>query len=442
MASSHPTGHPHHRASVPWNRIMRLAVILVLIAVAAPHIVPGVEHQLAWLCERLAPVAVMCLVAGLLAFILDPMVTWIATMSVGSWRIPRWVGIVVTYVGLTAVLCVAGGAVVPRITEQVKELHQKLPTIREAVATRFVQVAEWYGALPPQVKEQMEALQNTAQEKGGDALRTFFVALLGVLGWMAKGLIIIVLSIYFLIDKDFIQKSCLQLVPEAARQDTVSVVGDVLHVVRAYLRGQIVVIGFVAVAVTLVLVFIGMPYALTVGTVAGILEVIPYFGAFAGAVPAMLWSLITQPWTTTLFLFIFFIIINQFEGHVVIPLVMGHNLEMRPFVVLLSLLVGVELGGIVGLIVAVPVCRILQVFIEHGVRLYREYRVFKAASERGTHHGGATAPVEGAPEISPFFEALHEVSREAAAGEKEVRSGTGAESVTLPAAKSEAESAG
>ena len=65
-------------------------------------------------------------------------------------------------------------------------------------------------------------------------------------------------------------------------------------------------------------------------------------------------------------------VINQVEGHVVIPLVMGHELEMRPIVVLLSLLVGAELYGIVGLIVAVPVCRILQVLIEHGMRLYRE----------------------------------------------------------------------
>jgi hypothetical protein len=92
----------------------------------------------------------------------------------------------------------------------------------------------------------------------------------------------------------------------------------------------------------------------------------------------------------------FFITINQVEGHVVIPLVMGANLEMRPLTVLLSLLVGHSLGGIVGLIVAVPVCRILQVFVEHGVQIYKDLRGLNAALKESDAARGART--EGAVE--------------------------------------------
>ena len=187
-------------------------------------------------------------------------------------------------------------------------------------------------------------------------------------------MIILVLSIYILLDKDGLREGLLSVVPVPARAETLSVVGDALKVLRAYLRGQIVVIGFVAVAVTVALLTAGMPYALTVGVLAGILEVIPYFGAVVGAIPGVLYSFAVHGAGGGVAMIAFFVVINQLEGHVVIPLVMGANLEMRPFVVLLSLLVGAELGGIVGLIVAVPVCRIFQVFGEHAIKIYRDLR--------------------------------------------------------------------
>lgn len=345
-----------HRPPFPWRRVVIGLGVLVGL------------YAMAWLFERLHQVIIMLVVAGLIALVLDPLVLTLQR------RVRRWHAIVVVYLGFVALLSVGSFFIVPRIVEQLQSLQESAPRIQQYVHEYTDQVNTYLERVPPQAAEQLHKVQTSLSEWTNAMLRTFFAVLVAGLGWMGKGMIILVLSIYILLDKDGLREGLLSLVPVPARAETVSVVGDAFKVLRAYLRGQIVVIGFVAVAVTVVLLCAGMPYALTVGVIAGILEVIPYFGAVVGAIPGVLYTFAVHGPGWGLAMVGFFVAINQIEGHVVIPLVMGANLEMRPFVVLLSLLVGAELGGIVGLIVAVPVCRILQVFIEHAVKIYRDLR--------------------------------------------------------------------
>lgn len=365
-----------HRPPFPWRN-----VLIGLGAAAALYVA-------AWLYERLHQVFIMLVVAGLIALVLDPLVVNLQR------RMRRWQAIVLVYVGFVALLSVGSFFIVPRIVEQLQSLQESAPRIEQSIHAYTDQVNTYIERVPPQAVEQLHKVQTSLNEWTNAMLRTFFAVLIAGLGWIGKGMIILVLSIYILLDKDGLREGLLSLVPAPARAETVSVVGDALKVLRAYLRGQIVVIGFVAVAVTVALLIARMPYALTVGVLAGILEVIPYFGAVVGAIPGVLYTFAVHGPGWGLAMVVFFVIINQIEGHVVIPLVMGANLEMRPFVVLLSLLVGAELGGIVGLIVAVPVCRILQVFIEHAIQIYRDLRGMAAVE--------AEAAAEAALSTSPL----------------------------------------
>lgn len=345
-----------HRPPFPWRNV------LIGLGVGA-----GL-YAATWLYERLHQVFIMLVVAGLIALVLDPLVQALQR------RMRRWHAVVVVYLGFVALLSIGGLIVIPRIVGQLQQLQESAPRIERSIHEYTDQVNTYIERVPPQAAEQLHKVQTSLNEWTNAMLRTFFTVLVAGLGWAGKGMIILVLSIYILLDKDGLREGLLSVVPVPARAETVSVLGDALKVLRAYLRGQIVVIGFVAVAVTIALWLADMPYALTIGVLAGILEVIPYFGAVVGAIPGVLYTFAVHGPGWGLAMVGFFVIINQLEGHVVIPLVMGANLEMRPFVVLLSLLVGAELGGIVGLIVAVPVCRILQVFIEHAIQIYRDLR--------------------------------------------------------------------
>lgn len=344
------------RPPFPWARVMiAVAIVCGLLA-------------LNWLFVHLGTLLVMLAVAALLAFILDPLV------MVLQRRMPRWVGVVVTYLGFVIVFTLLAMSVLPTIFQQLQNLQHNFPRLESVFHDYTDRFNTYLEGLPDQAREQIENVQTTLSESGHAMLRTLFTVMVAALGWVGKGVIILVLSIYLLLDKERVRDGLLGLVPAGARADTVSVMGDVLHVIRAYLRGQIVVIGFVAFMVTAILIWFHFPYALTVGTLAGILEVIPYFGAVAGAVPAVIFAFVHDGVGWGVVMIAFFVALNQCEGHIVIPAVMSKNLEMRPLAVLLALLVGAELGGIVGLIVAVPVARILQVFVEHGIRIYKGMR--------------------------------------------------------------------
>jgi predicted PurR-regulated permease PerM len=375
-------GEPLHivieRAPFPWRKIF------IALAVVAGLYLLGVA------LERLHEVVIMLVVAGLVAFILEPLV-----MALEK-KMPRWSAIAVSYLGLILLLSLAALQIIPKIVEQVGQLTQNMPRIQAQIHEYTDRVNAYRDKIPEQLRDQIQGAQNSLQGWSKEMLAAFGAVMLAGLGWMGKGMIILVLSIYLLLDKDRIRDGLLALVPIPARAETLSVVGDVLVVLRSYLRGQIVVIGFVAVSVTAALLLLEMPYALTVGCLAGFLEIIPYFGAVVGAIPGVLYAFFVKGMGWGIGMICFFITINQVEGHVVIPLVMGANLEMRPLTVLLSLLVGHSLGGIVGLIVAVPVCRILQVFVEHGVQIYKDLRGLNAALKESDAARGART--EGAVE--------------------------------------------
>jgi predicted PurR-regulated permease PerM len=375
----------------PWWWFKLRNALIALLCLAALY----------WVVDRLGTVIIMVVIASLVAFILDPMVNWL------SHRMPRGAAIAIAYLGVIAVVAVILLLGVPAIIRQIQALDANLPAIRADIQQRVDDINTRYSELPDQLREQLTNLGNSLSETGKKTLQTFFATAVGIFGWMAKGVIMLVLSIYLLMDKRQLCEGILSLVPQEAKAETIAIVAESLEVLRAYLRGQIVVIGFVAVCVTVFLFFVGMPYALTIGTVAGILEVIPYFGAVAGAVPAVLWAFAFKgSMGLGLMTIGFFVALNQCEGHIVIPLVMGRELEMRPLAVLLSLLVGVELGGIVGLIVAVPVARILQVFVEHGIKLYRESR--RLAEENAGPDEVVHVEVDVTPKAAPLTTRISE----------------------------------
>src|SRR5439155_1228034 len=148
---------------------------------------------------------------------------------------------------------------------------------------------------------------------------------------------------------------------------------EIAAALGGYLRAQAAVILFVAVSVTVVLLLFGIPHAMFIGIGAGILEVIPYFGAFAGAIPAVALGF-SKSWVHGVGLIGAFVAINQIEGHAVLPMVVGHQLEMRPLWILLALLAGHFLFGVPGMILAVPVVSILRIIIPRVYKLYRGLR--------------------------------------------------------------------
>jgi predicted PurR-regulated permease PerM len=334
-----------------------------------------------FLLIRLHELVTMLLVAGVLAFILDGLVERL------SRSMPRALAIGLVYLGLVAVLTLAGAFLFPRIAEQARLFVQELPQYAQRMKGFALRVTDWYGVTPEQLQRWLDAGLRQAQAGLRAATGQAEHLLLALFGGVVKAVLSLVISVYLMTDRDALKEQFLRLFPADLRPEVRQTLSELAVIFSRYLRGQLVVVLFVFAAVTGGLLAFHIPYAFFIGCMAGVLEIIPYFGALAGALPAVTLGFMKSPGIGVA-LIVFFVLINQIEGHVVIPWVMGRHLELRPLTILLALIAGERLGGIVGMIVAVPVVALMRVLLPHLRQHYQQFRL----RERGVWSPGENVP--------------------------------------------------
>ena len=158
------------------------------------------------------------------------------------------------------------------------------------------------------------------------------------------------------------------------------ILADIDSVIGGFVRGQLIVAAVIGVLATAALLLLHVPYAVLIGVWAGIADVIPYVGPFAGAIPAALVALFTNGWPNTVAVVIAFTIINQFEGHVLGPRIVGSTVKLTPLAVIFALLIGAHVFGFLGLLIAVPIAGIIRVLL---VRLFPDDEITNAEIRPG-----------------------------------------------------------
>lgn len=172
-------------------------------------------------------------------------------------------------------------------------------------------------------------------------------------------------AFYLLKDWVLIKKAAWNITPDKVRRQGASFMRDIEKSLGSYIRGQVLVCFIIGVLSTILLWFIHVKYSLLLGIIIGITNVIPYFGPIIGAIPAILIAAATSTkqviWVAVIVFGLQFV-----EGNILSPLIVGKSLHMHPLLIMLSLFIGGEIGGIVGLIVAVPILAIAKVALSHA----------------------------------------------------------------------------
>jgi predicted PurR-regulated permease PerM len=152
------------------------------------------------------------------------------------------------------------------------------------------------------------------------------------------------------------------------REQTLAVFERIEAKVSAWLWGRIVASAVVGILIFLGLYLLGVPYAFTLGVLAGVLNLIPFIGPLIAAVPAVLLAL-SQSLIAAVGVIALYIIVNQvIEGFVLTPLLMQKALNLNPFILLVAFLIGAKLAGLLGVIMALPAAAIISVLVEEYFR--------------------------------------------------------------------------
>ena len=188
------------------------------------------------------------------------------------------------------------------------------------------------------------------------------------LGGIATLITVLFLAFYMLVEGPGIKSGFLSLFPRSDRRQVAGMLEEVGAKFGSWLRGQLLLGLIIGVAAFAGMVVIGMPYAVLLGIVAGVTELIPIIGPILGSIPAVFIALAlslagVEPWWKVIFTVGWYTLIQQTEGNILVPRVMKHAVGLSPLLTILALVIGTKLLGLVGALLAVPVAAALQVVV-------------------------------------------------------------------------------
>jgi predicted PurR-regulated permease PerM len=279
-------------------------------------------------------------------------------------NLARPLSIVIVY--LLVILSIAGifAFLIPPVVEQGQLLWKQMP---ELAAKGRALGTEWLGKyqanipleIQQRIQSNLEKLAGTigrALQEG--SVRTFSV-ITSTVGFFLGILVIPFWLFYILNDESKVRESVLDLIPDRIEPDLLNILHITDDIFSAYIRGQFILCLFIGTLATIGLLIVGVDFALLLGLIAGVFEVLPFVGPILGAIPALIVAALQAP-MTALWTLIVFIIIQQIENLFLAPKIAGGSVKLHPALVMVVLVVGNEALGLWGMLLAVPLTAVIR----------------------------------------------------------------------------------
>lgn len=301
----------------------------------------------------------------LLAYMLNPIVCYIEKKG-----IKRLWAIIVLYVCLFAIVIVGGSKTVTILIRELESFGQDLPMILDHIDKLLLLIQSQYqnSELPYSLRlaidEALTLLEHDMQQVIGQIVNTIITLAKNSIGLAISP----ILAFYLLHDWYEIKSELLLLLPGRWRSEILLFFADVDKVLSGIIRGQLTVACIIGLFITLGLYYLGLKFSLLIGILAAIFDIIPYFGPIIGATPAVMLAMLESPWLAAKVMILFFVI-QQIEGNIIHPKIIGENIGLHPLTVIFFVFVGGEVGGILGMLVAVPVVAICKVLFRHLLKV-------------------------------------------------------------------------
>jgi len=349
-----------------WSSLTALAIAFSL--VLAAFVVIGTGRALGYLQPILIPVAV----AGILAYLLNPLVNWFVGRGVERTR-------AVLYVFAAVFLPLAGIAfwTVPQIYQQSLELAKDFPDLLnkgKTMATNALaqyrlhsdnqyvqQVTEW-------LQDQIPLLPPKIWKFVSGGLQGF----LGVFGFLLGLIVVPVYLFFFLLNAGPISRRWSDYLPLRAspfKDEVVNCLNEINNYLIAFFRGQILVTLIDGVILGLALLVMGMKFALLFGLMVAILQLVPYLGVILCWIPAVRMSVVQyHDWQHPLAVTIIFVVVTHLDGLLIAPRIVGESVGLHPMTIIVSVFVwSLLVGGLLGALMAVPLTATLKVLLRRYV---------------------------------------------------------------------------
>ena len=342
---------------MPDERIVRFrprAILTVIGVVLAVAVVLGVV----WATRS---VVIWVLVAVFLAMALNPAVEFLVNRG-----LRRGAAVGIVFVGAILVIIGIAATFVPTLVREVNDLADAVPGYIDDLTRgrgRLGFLERDYHI----VERAREAIEKSGVGGVLGLSNTALSLTKSILNAVIAVVTIAFLTLFMLLEGPVWVERIYSLMPESAQPRWRKVGGDIYRTVGGYVTGNLAISLIAGLTSTVVLLVLGVPYAVALGLVVAILDLIPLAGATLAAIIVSAVGFLHST-TSGIVLVVFFILYQQLENHVLQPLVYGRTVQLSPLIVLIAVLMGAELAGVIGALGAIPVAGAIQVVVVDWLR--------------------------------------------------------------------------
>ena len=317
--------------------------------------------------------------AWLLAFLMSPAADWLQRRLT---RLPRPIAVIAVLVPIIVVTAIVLVKVAASITESLAGLAAALPGLAQNPPPILDDIQAWFDqqGIAVDVAGTFQTLVHGLLEGMVGLLAGMVGGLVASVGTFIDAIIVVSLAVFMAIDRDKILNIGLDVTPPEKREDVVLFRHSVATAAAGFIRSQLLLGALYGVWALITSLIFGLPFAAGTAAIAGLIMMIPIYGPYVSWLPPVLVAILVKP-DVAIFVAIVMLVGWFIDENILAPVVRAGALELHPIVVTFAFLLGGQLAGAIGAIVAIPLAAVVQAFVEKYLQQYRAQRGWPGPDE-------------------------------------------------------------
>ncbi len=355
------------------NKRIRIDILLIL-KIVLGLILAGLVVLIFNKYPILKDTAGAIFIAAIMAFIINPIVN-----KLESKGIKRAYGVIIVYVIFILVMAILLAIVVPKTVSEIGKLISSTPKIIETFSDKADEItnnlqkmmegkfANFASKSDVNIVEQFGKrfldIIKDYQDKLFSSIGNIASGISGMLSALVKTFLVMIFTFYFTVDKDKVKSFIVRNIPEKYKRDVMYVAVRINDALLEFVKGRLLMAIFVGLITMIALLIVRVDFAIIIGFVTCIADIIPYIGPFLGFLPAVLFAFMESP-MKALIVGIIFVLIQWAENNIIAPKLLGDKIGLNPLLILIAIIIGGGMFGVMGMILGVPLISVIIILID------------------------------------------------------------------------------
>lgn len=355
------------------NKRIRIDILLILKIVLA-FIIVGLVVLIFNKYPILKDTAGAIFIAAIMAFIINPIVNKLEKKG-----IKRAYGVIIVYVIFALVMAILLAIVIPKTVSEIGKLISSTPKIIETLSDKADEItnnlqkmmegkfANFTNKSDVNIVEQfgkrfLDIIKNY-QDKLFSSIGNIASGISGMLSALVRIFLVMIFTFYFTVDKEKVKSFIVRNIPEKYKRDVMYVAVRINDALLEFVKGRLLMAIFVGLITMIALLIVRVDFAIIIGFVTCIADIIPYIGPFLGFLPAVLFAFMDSP-MKALIVGIIFVLIQWAENNIIAPKLLGDKIGLNPLLILIAIIIGGGMFGVMGMILGVPLISVIIILID------------------------------------------------------------------------------